>query len=279
MPSLYGTGFIRVARGTATTVVACAAVLLLPVLSGASPDGVPAWQAAARVAPQALALALPMGFVMATVFYAAGTRMSARLAMATLLVSAFIAVAASANFALLVPWANQTARARAGVAPEPDELFPSQLRREREAAARAGDGGRVRALDVYFYSRWAFATASIVFAVAALALTAGRARTLLSLACSMAVVIALYYVAWRIALWSALSGRLAAWAATWIPNTVVLLAAGIFAARRGPHRGSRARVGPRPFRSSTVQPRQNAGGRRRVRRLGLPVTRQHERRS
>lgn len=274
MPSPHGTGFIRVARGTATTVVACVAALLLPALSGAPGEGLPAWQAIARVLPQALALALPVGFLMSTVFYAAGARMSVRLAMATLLVSAFVALAASANFALLVPWANQVTRARPGVA-EPNELFPAQLRAERDTAARAGDRDRVRALEVYFHSRWSFAGASMVFAVVALALTAGRARALLHLTLLMAIMVGLYYVAWRLALSTALSGHAPAWAATWSPNAAVLVAAGVIAAGRRQRRGSRARVDAQspPSRSG----RQGAGGRRpRRRRRGLPITMRHE---
>lgn len=264
------------ARVTAIAVVACAAALLVPVLSVAAPDGVPAWHAAARVLPQALALALPMGFVMSTVFNAAGARMSVRLAMATLLVSAFIAVAASANFGLLMPWVNQATRARPGAASEPHELFPRQLRRERDGAARSGDTERVRALDTYFHSRWAFASASMVFAVAALALTASRARTLLYLTLSMAAMLALYYAAWRVALWTALSGHVSAWAATWSPNATVLLTAGIVAAQRRQGRGSRARGEARSLPPRNRPPRKSAGGRRQGRRRGLPVTMRHE---
>lgn len=277
MPSSHGTGFIRVARGTATAVVACMAALLLPVLSTAPPEGLAAWQAVARVLPQALALALPMGFLVSTVFYAAGARMSVRLAMATLLASAFIAVAASVNFALLVPWANQMTRTRPGVAREPNELFLPQLRAERDAAARAGDRDRVRALDVYAHSRWAFASASIVFAVAALALTAGRARTLLQLTLLMAVMVGLYYVAWRLALSAALSGRAPAWAVTWSPNAAILLVAGGIAAGRRQRRGSRTRADARPRPARDGSPRQGGGARHSPRRRGLPVTMRHER--
>lgn len=278
MTSPRGTGFIRVARGTATAVVACVAALLLPVLSGAPAEGLPAWQAVARVLPQALALGLPMGFLMSTVFHAAGARMSVRLAMATLLVSVFIAAAASANFALLVPWANQMVRARPGVAREPNELFPAQLRAERDIAARAGDRDRVRALDVYFHSRWSFASASMVFAVAALALTAGRARALLHLALLMAVMVGLYYAAWRLALSTALSGGAPAWAATWSPNAAVLVVAGVIAAGRRPRTGRRARQNAQSPSSRSGLPRHGAGGRRPRHRRGLPVTMRHERR-
>lgn len=277
MRSARGTGFIQVARGTATAVLACAAALLLPALSGAPPEGMPAWQVAARVAPQIFALALPMGFVMSTVFYAAGARMSVRLAMATLLVSTFVAVAASANFALVVPWANQMTRARPGVAREPNRLFPAELRSERDAAARSGDHVRDRSLGVYFHSRWAFASASIVFAVIALALTAGRARTLPHLVLWMSGVLGVYYVAWRVALWTALSGSVAAWAAAWSPNAVVLLVAGVIAARQRPRRGA-ARATARSPLANTASVRQGGGGRRPRRRPGLPITMRHERR-
>jgi hypothetical protein len=276
MPSPQGTGFIRVARGTATAVVACVAALLLPVLSGAPSAGRPAWHAAAGVLPQAMALALPMGFLMSTVFYAAGARMSVRLAMALVLVSVFVALAASANFALLVPWANQMAPARPGVAREPHELFPRQLRAERDTAARSGDRDRVREFDVYVHSRWAFSGASMVFAVAALALTAGRARTLVHLTFLMAVMVGLYYVAWRLALSTALSGRVPAWAATWSPNAAVLLAAGVIAAGRGQRRGSRARGDTQSRLSRSGSAHHAAGARRPGRRRGLPITRRHE---
>lgn len=276
--SSHGTGFIKMARGTATAVLVCTVALLLPVMSGATADAVPPWHAAARVLPQALALALPIGFLLSTVFYAAGARMSVRLAMATLLVSTFVAVAASANFALLVPWANLTTRARPSIPREPNELFPRELRAERRAAARAGDGDRVRALDVYFHSRWAFASASIVFAIVALALTANRAGTLLHLTVAMATILALYYGAWRVALWAALSGRVAAWAAAWGPNAVVLLVAGILATRgrRGPRTRGRTRA-ERPGSSGAGRRRVAAGRRHRGRR-GLPITRRDEHR-
>lgn len=276
--STHGTGFIRMAQGTATAVLGCTVALLLPVMSGGAPDAVPAWHATARVLPQALALALPIGFLLSTVFYAAGARMSVRLAMATLLVSAFVAFAATANFALLVPWANVTTRDRPSVLREPNELFPRELRAERRAAARAGDGDRVRALDVYFHSRWAFASASLVFAVVALALTANRARTLLYLTLSMVTMLALYYGAWRVALWAALSGRVASWAAAWGPNAVVLLVAGVLAARRrrGPRTRGRTRVEPLVARGAGG--RRAAAGRRHRGRRGLPLTMRDERR-
>lgn len=277
MSSPHGSGFIRVARGAATAVVACVAALLLPVLSGAPSEGLPTWHAVARVLPQALALALPMGFLMSLVFYAAGARMSVRLAMAMLLVSVFIAVAASANFALLVPWANQMTRARPGVAREPNELFPAQLRAERDTAARGGDRERVRELDVYFHSRWSFASVSMVFAVAALALTAGRARTLLHLTFLMAVMVGLYYMAWRLALSTALAGGAPAWAATWSPNAAVLLVAGVIAAGRRQRPGRRTRVDARRGPSHNGSPRKSAGSRHPRRRRGLPVTMRGER--
>ena len=176
------------------------------------------------VMPQALMLAVPVGFALG-VFIGLGGRIVSRRSTGAVLVLAIVcSVVSFGTIASLVPAANRAFReslAGDGTSrPGTNELTLSELRQQRDSVMRAGLPSDARKLGVYYHTRWALSCAPLALTLVALSVVTRRhvRRSILGVAFCGALVS--YYLLFRAGTEAGLHGALPAFAAAWLPNVV-----------------------------------------------------------
>ena len=174
--------------------------------------------------PQALILAVLLGFPLGVLLSVAGRMISRRSAGAVLALTIACSIASVGMLTTLVPAANRAVRKEvAGGRTSPparNELTFSELREQRDAAVGAGLLDEARNLDVYFHTRWALSCAPLLFVLVGLSVVTRRPVSGLILGGVFCAALVAYYLLSRAGMSAGLEGRLPGIAAAWLPNIV-----------------------------------------------------------
>jgi hypothetical protein len=242
------------ALGFSLVAVSAATVLLElpPVLQIAnSPRSLSTWRLAAYLAPQALALAVPIGYMVGVAIGLRGGTISRRVRVAILGVAIVFSIVSCGNLGWLVPAANQAFRVYVwqdiGQLPPPrgeNELSINELGRLVEDGHGRGfplgsyEWHHVNRLRFDYHSRWAISFASLALAIVALSVVARRSVRPWTAGAMVCGAVVGYYVLVYFGRLFALDGGLPALIAAWLPNVVLVLIAVLCAvsARPGPER-------------------------------------------
>ena len=191
--------------------------------------------------PQALVLAVPMGFTVGVFYGLRGRIVSARSMGVVLVAAIFVSFACLAMLAWLLPWANQEFRqlvfrhvsgndgavAMKGL----NELTLGELSEQIASYRRTGMGQwDARLLAYSYHQRWALSCANITLSVFALAMTQ-RMVTRWAAGLGALGTLLIYYVLLWTGRASLLQRSLPASVGAWLPNVLFVLACvGVMAA-------------------------------------------------
>jgi lipopolysaccharide export LptBFGC system permease protein LptF len=183
--------------------------------------------------PQALAIALPVGFTFGIFFGSRDAAVSTRATRAILIVACLYSVASFATLAWIMPAANQAFRelmftqvgGRGPLFKGANELSLGELSQKIDGLVRVGFWVEARSLAFDYHMRWALSCATFVLAAFARSVIPRRPMRIWTLGVLVVGTYVGYYALMFVGRAAAIAGTVPTFVGAWLPNVMFVMIA------------------------------------------------------